>query len=262
MLLARTDPDLPKHAGITYFKFDMTQPGVEIRPLREMTGRALFNEVFIDGARARDDDIIGGLNNGWAAANTTLMAERTGLGTGGSGGAGNAFPGPIANQLHDRAGDHVGQVRTGGTGGGGVAAAQRLVKLAAQLGKNTDPNVRQKLAKLYSMQQIGRYSALRAKSPSQRTGAEPNIAKLMMSDLLRLQREVGNEILGASAMLMGPDTPGGGVVQETTLFSPGPSIYGGTDQVQRNIIGERVLGLPKEPGPAKDTPFRELLVNR
>jgi alkylation response protein AidB-like acyl-CoA dehydrogenase len=261
MLLARTAPDLPKHKGITYFEFDMQQPGVEIRPLREMTGRALFNEVFIDGARVRDDDIIGGLNNGWAAANTTLMAERAGLGTGGTGAAGNAFPGPFAKQLDDRAGDHVGQVRTGGTGGGGVAAAQRLVKLAQQLGRSSDPTVRQKLAKLFTMQQIGRYSALRAKSPSQRTGGEPNIAKLMMSDLLRLQREVGHEIIGAHGMVMGAETPGGGTVQEITLFSPGPSIYGGTDQVQRNIIGERVLGLPKEPGPAKDTPFKDLLVN-
>jgi len=262
MLLARTDPDLPKHTGITYFEFDMRQPGVEIRPLREMTGRALFNEVFIDGARVHDDDIIGRVNNGWAAANTTLMAERAGLGTGGSGGAGNAFPGPLARQLDDRVGDHVGQVRTGGTGGGGVAAAQRLVKLAQELGRNADPNVRQKLAKLYTLQQLGRFSTLRAKSPSQRTGGEPNIAKLMMSDLLRLQRELGNEIIGAHGMIVGSDTPGGGFVQEVTLFSPGPSIYGGTDQVQRNILGERVLGLPKEPGPDKNTPFRELLVNR
>jgi alkylation response protein AidB-like acyl-CoA dehydrogenase len=261
MLLARTAPDLPKHKGITYFKFDMTQPGVEIRPLKEMTGRAMFNEVFLDGARVHNDDIIGGLNNGWAAANTTLMAERTGLGTGGSGAAGNAFPGPIANQLNDRVGDHVGQVRTGGTGGGGMAAAQRLMQLAKEQGVDGDPNIRQKLAKLYTMQQLGRYSALRAKTPSQRTGAEPNIAKLMMSDLLRLQREVGNEIIGANGMLLGTETPGGGLVQEVTMFSPGPSIYGGTDQVQRNIIGERILGLPKEPGPAKDTPFKDLLVN-
>jgi alkylation response protein AidB-like acyl-CoA dehydrogenase len=152
-------------------------------------------------------------------------------------------------------------VRTGGTGGGGVAAAQRLMKLAKELGNNTDPNIRQKLVQLYTMQQIGRYSALRAKSPSQRTGAEPNIAKLMMSDLLRLQREVGNEIIGANGMLLGQDTVGAGFVQEVTLFSPGPSIYGGTDQVQRNIIGERVLGLPKEPGPPKETPYKDLLVN-
>jgi alkylation response protein AidB-like acyl-CoA dehydrogenase len=261
MLIARTDPDLPKHKGITYFKFDMTQPGVEIRPLREMTGRAMFNEVFLDNAIVHDDDMIGGLNNGWAAANTTLMSERAGLGTGGTGAAGNAFPGPMAGQLDDRVGDHVGQVRTGGTGGGGIAAANKLMTLAQELGRNTERPIRQKLAKLYTLQQIGRYSAMRAKSPSQRTGAEPNIAKLMMSDLLRLQRDVGNEIVGASGMIMGPDTPGGGSVQELTLFSPGPSIYGGTDQVQRNIIGERVLGLPKEPGPQKDTPFRDLLVN-
>ena len=254
-------PDLPKHKGITYFRFDMTQPGVEIRPLREMTGRAMFNEVFLDNVIVHDDDMIGGLNNGWAAANTTLMSERAGLGTGGTGAAGNAFPGPMAGQLDDRVGDHVGQIRTGGTGGGGIAAANRLMALAKELGRNTERPIRQKLAQLYTLQQIGRYSAMRAKSPAQRTGAEPNIAKLMMSDLLRLQREVGNEIVGASGMIMGPDTPGGGSVQELTLFSPGPSIYGGTDQVQRNIIGERVLGLPKEPGPQKDTPFHDLHVN-
>jgi alkylation response protein AidB-like acyl-CoA dehydrogenase len=206
--------------------------------------------------------MIGGLNNGWAVTNTTLMAERAGLGTGGSGAAGNAFPGPIAKQLDDRVGDHVGQVRTGGTGGGGLTSGTQMIKLAKECGRDEDPTIRQKLAKLYSLQQIGRFSALRAKNASQRTGAEPNIAKLMMSDLLRLQRELGNEIIGPYGMVMGAETPGKGSVQELTLFSPGPSIYGGTDQVQRNIIGERVLGLPKEPGPAKDTPFRELLANR
>ena len=261
MLIARTDPELPKHKGISYFKFDMTQPGVETRPLREMTGRAMFNEVFIDNARVHDDDLIGGLNNGWAVANTTLMAERTGLGTGGSGAVGSAFAGPIAKQLENRVGDHVGQVRTGGTGGGGRSAVKSLTKLAGELGKDGDPVIRQKLAKLYTLQELGRISALRMKSRRGLTGGEPNIAKLMMSDLLRLQREVGNEIIGAHGMVMGTDGPGDGSVQEMTLFSPGPSIYGGTDQVQRNIIGERVLGLPKEPGPAKDTPFRELLQN-
>ena len=262
MLIARTDADLPKHKGITYFRFDMTQPGVEIRPLREMTGRALFNEVFIDGARVHDDDIIGGLNNGWAAANTTLMAERAGLGTGGSGARGQRVPGPDRRPARrPRRRPRRARSAPAAPVAAGMAAAQRLMKLAQELGRNTERPIRQKLAQLYTLQQIGRFSALRAKSPSQRTGGEPNIAKLMMSDLLRLQREVGNEIIGAHGMVMGTDTPGGGLVQEVTLFSPGPSIYGGTDQVQRNIIGERVLGLPKEPGPAKDTPFRELLVN-
>ena len=179
----------------------MLQPGVEIRPLREMTGRAMFNEVFIDNARVRDEDMIGGLNNGWAVANTTLMAERTGLGTGGSGAVGSAFAGPIAKQLDDRVGDHVGQVRTGGTGGGGRSAAQSLARLAKELGKNEDPVIRQKLAKLYTLQELGRMSALRMKSRRRLTGGEPNIAKLMMSDLLRLQRDVGNEIVGAYGMV-------------------------------------------------------------
>jgi alkylation response protein AidB-like acyl-CoA dehydrogenase len=260
MLIARTDPDLPKHKGITYFRFDMQQDGVEIRPLREMTGRAMFNEVFIDNARTSDANIIGGLNNGWAVANTTLAAERAGLGSGGSGAVGNAFAGPIAGHLDKRAGDFVGQVRTGGTGGGGFNAAKRLISLAQEVGKAGEPSIRQGLAKLFTLTEIGRVSSLRARAGSGRTGGEANIAKLMMSDILRLQRELGNEIIGADGMLMGEQTKGGGVVQEMTLFSPGPSIYGGTDQVQKNIIGERVLGLPKEPGPAKDTPFRELLV--
>jgi alkylation response protein AidB-like acyl-CoA dehydrogenase len=222
----------------------------------------MFNEVFIDNARVHDEDMIGGLNNGWAVANTTLMAERAGLGTGGSGGVGSAFPGPVARQLDDRVGEHVGQVRTGGTTGMGRSATQSLAKLAEELGKGDDPVIRQKLAKLYTLQEIGRMSSLRMKSRRGLTGGEANIAKLMMSDLLRLQREVGNEIIGPFGMVMGADTPGKGLVQDMTLFSPGPSIYGGTDQVQRNIIGERVLGLPKEPGPSKDTPFNELLVNK
>jgi alkylation response protein AidB-like acyl-CoA dehydrogenase len=261
MLIARTDPDLPKHKGITYFAFDMLQEGVDIRPLREMTGRALFNEVFIDHARVSAADIIGGLGNGWAVANTTLMAERAGLGSGGSGAAGNAFPGPLAGHLDKPVGEFVGQVRTGGTGGGGVSGATQMIKLAQELGRNTEPVIRQDLARLYTLQNLGKYSALRMKTKSGRTGGEANIAKLMMSDMLRLQRELGNRIIGPDGMVMGTDTKGGGMVQELTLFSPGPSIYGGTDQVQRNIIGERVLGLPKEPGPVKDTPFRELPAN-
>src|SRR5680860_158329 len=143
MLIARTDPDLPKHKGITYFAFDMTQPGVETRPLREMTGRAMFNEVFIDGARAHDRDIIGGRGNGWAVANTTLGAERSGLGSGGSGAAGNAFPGPSAGALDQPVREFVGQVRTGGTGGGGGGAAHTYVRLARDLGRSDDPAIRQ-----------------------------------------------------------------------------------------------------------------------
>jgi alkylation response protein AidB-like acyl-CoA dehydrogenase len=260
MLIARTNPENPKHTGISYFAFEMDQPGVEIRPLREMTGRAMFNEVFIDNARVPDWNMIGGLNNGWAVANTTLAAERAGLGSGGSGAAGSAFPGPLSGQLDKRVGDLVGQVRTGGTGGGGGNMAQSLIKLAQDTGASKDPNVRQNLARMYSLQQIGKYSSLRARAGKMSAGA-PNMAKLMMSDMLRLNRETGSQILGAETMLMGTDAPHGGSVQEMILFSPGPSIYGGTDQVQRNIIGERVLGLPKEPDPNKGAPFKDVPKN-
>ncbi len=261
MLIARTDPDLPKHKGITYFAFDMVQDGVDIRPLREMTGAALFNEVFIDHARVPAANIIGGRGNGWAVTNTTLMAERSGLGSGGSGGAGNAFPGPLAGHLDKPAGDFVGRVRTGGTGDAGTSGATQMITLARELGCNSDPVIRQDLARLYTLQNLGKYSALRMKAKSGRTGGEANIAKLMMSDMLRLQRELGNRIIGPDGMVMGTDTKGGGTVQSLTLFSPGPSIYGGTDQVQRNIIGERVLGLPKEPNNDKTAAFRDLPKN-
>ena len=108
MLIARTDPDLPKHQGITYFGIAMQQPGIEVRPLREMTGHAMFNETFLDEARVPDANIIGALNNGWAVANSTLGHERAGLGAGGAGGGvGGATPGQIAGHLERRAGDFV-----------------------------------------------------------------------------------------------------------------------------------------------------------
>ena len=116
MLLARTDPSVPKHAGISYFAFEMLQDGVDVRPLREMTGHALFNEVFLTDARVADSALIGGVNNGWAAANTTLMNERAGLGSGGGNAAGgdSAQPGSVPGALGRRVGDFV--ERRGGKG--------------------------------------------------------------------------------------------------------------------------------------------------
>ncbi len=260
MLIARTDPESPKHTGISYFGIKMDQPGIEIRPLREMTGRAMFNEVFLDGARVADADMIGGLNNGWAVANTTLAAERAGLGSGGSGAAGSAFPGPIANQLGLRVGDTVGQLRTGGTGGGGGGMSKRITTLAQENGTIDDPVVRQGIAKLYTLEQIGKYSSLRMRSGGA-SAAAPNLAKLMMSDMLRLNRDIATRVLGPEMGIMGKEAMSGGMQQEALLFSPGPSIYGGTDQVQRNIIGERALGLPKEPDPNKGAPFKDIPKN-
>ena len=276
MLLARTDPDAPKHQGITYFAFDMRQPGVEVRPLREMTGRALFNEVFITEARVGDDAIIGGLNNGWAVANTTLAFERASLGAGGGGGgAGAALPGTLAGDLGRRAGDLVRATGRGGAGApGGMAGTPRLLQtLARQLGVNGDPLVRQDLARLHILTQIGRYMTLRQRALRASGGDIPglgNLAKLSMSRILRLSRDLGLGLLGGRGALHAyradgeaslAGLPGGDLatlVTEMALFAQGPSIYGGTDEIQHNIIGERVLGLPREPGTDRSIPFRDL----
>ncbi len=265
MLLARTNPDAPKHQGISYFCFPMDQPGVEVRPLREMTGRSLFSEVFFDEARVPSSAVLGDVDHGWVVANTTLAAERAGLGTGGSGAGGAAFPGRKGGMLEERAGDLA--ERLSSRGAVQPAAFGRafgvLRELAEKLGRADDPVLRQRLASLYTLNEVGRMTALRvkgAKSAGRGPGAEANTAKLLMSQVARLVRDLGPELLGPEAMAVGPETTGGGVVQEMTLFAPAPSIYGGTDEIQKNIIGERVLGLPKEPGPDKSTPFRDLKV--
>ncbi len=266
MLVARTNPDAPKHKGITYFAINMNQPGVEVRPLREMTGRSLFSEVFFSDSRAHQSEIIGDLNGGWAVANTTLANERAGLGSGGTGAVGGAMPGKKARQLERRVGDLV--------AGRGRDRAERAVagrqssileKLAKDVGRDQDPNIRQRLAEIHILNEIGRITALRvkaAKASGRGPGPEANTAKLLMSRITRLSRDLGLEILGANGMMMGPETPGGGVAQELALFAPAVSIYGGSDEVQKNIIGERVLGLPKEPDAdrVKTMPFRELKV--
>lgn len=276
MLLARTNPDAPKHQGITYFAFDMKQPGVEIRPLREMTGRALFNEVFINEARVPDSAVIGGLNNGWAVANTTLAFERAGLGAGGgSAAASTAVPGTVAGDLDKRVGDMMrGRPRGGAGGPGGMGGSYRLLLAAArQSGANTDPGVRQDLVRLHTLTEIAKYMSLRQKALRAAGGDIPgmgNIAKLSMSIILRLTRDLGLRLLGPRGMLHGYTTESnealaglpsgdlGGIITEMALFAQAPQIYGGTDEIQHNIIGERVLGLPKEPNNDKVTPFRDL----
>ncbi|MCC5953087.1 MAG: acyl-CoA dehydrogenase family protein [Acidimicrobiia bacterium] len=281
MLIARTDADLPKHKGITYFAIEMDQDGVDIRPLREITGRALFNEVFLSDARVSDDALIGGLNNGWAVANTTLAFERAGLGAGGgSAAASAAIPGQVMGQLGERAGDFVssgGRRRGGGGGAAGMmgGAHKLLVSLAQGNGAISNPTVRQDLARLHTMNEIARYTNLRAKAAKAagQTPPPPNLAKLSMSNIVRLSRDLGLRILGAEGTLHAYEpedrealtaagvNPLDAMVTEMSLFAQAPPIYGGTDEIQKNIIGERVLGLPKEPNNDKTTAFKDLLKN-
>jgi alkylation response protein AidB-like acyl-CoA dehydrogenase len=281
MLLARTDADVPKHNGISYFAFDMHQPGVEVRPLREMTGRAMFNEVFITDGRVADDACIGGMGNGWKVANTTLMFERAGLGAGGGSESGSAAtPGTVAKDLGKRAGDFTRSARRRGEGDSEGAvpttllagAETLLTELAKGNGKIKDPVVRQDLMQLHIRNEIARFTTLRMKGGAEIPGAG-NIAKLSMSDILRLQRDLGLRIIGPlgtlhaynpkdrKALDAATGNPWAGALTEMALFSPGPSIYGGTDQVQRNIIGERVLGLPKEPNNDRVMAYKDLPKN-
>ena len=281
MLIARTDWDVPKHQGITYFGIDMHQEGIEVRPLKEMTGRALFNEVFMSEARVPDAWRVSDLNNGWAVANTTLMHERAGLGAGGGGGAGGAAtPGTIAGDLDKRAGDFVsgGGRRgalpgTGNEGGGRGSRGNMYVELAKARNKHTEPSIREGLVRLHMMNEIARFNNLRAKA-GRAVGKEipglPNISKLSMSDMVRTQRDVGLSILGMHGTLHAYNMdqkkvldeatgdPFMAFVTESALFAQGPPIYGGTDQIQRNIIGERVLGLPKEPNEDRVKAFKDL----
>jgi alkylation response protein AidB-like acyl-CoA dehydrogenase len=260
MLLARTDADVPKHQGITYFAFDMDQPGVEVRPLREMTGRALFNEVFLTDVRVRDDDAIGGVGNGWAVANTTLAFERAGLGAGAGGGAFGATP-PTGAAV--------------GASGVGVSH-DLLVRLARRNGANEDATVRQDLMRLYVLNEIARFTNLRARA-MRKVGREipglGNMGKLSMSAILRLQRDLSLRIVGPAgtlhayadadrpAITEATGLPELAAITEAALFAQGPSIYGGTDEIQHNILGERVLGLPREPSVDRDKPFREIPKN-
>ena len=280
MLIARTNPETPKHQGITWFACDMHQDGVDIRPLREMTGRALFNEVFLSDARVRDDAIIGGTNNGWAVANTTLMFERSGLGAGGHSAAALANAGTVAGDLPKRVGDFVKAAGPSGGGGGGGAMAAGAVKLFTQMAKDNgmiaQPTVRQELMQLHTLHEVGRMLALRVKAEKQ-AGREipgaPNIAKLSMSEIMRRSRDLGSRLAGAAGTLHAYNAadrkaldaatgqPMLAFVTEMALFAQAPPIYGGTDQVQRNIIGERALGLPKEPNNDRTMSWSELPKN-
>lgn len=266
ILIARTNPEVPKHSGITYFVIDVDQPGVEVRPLREMTGEAMFNEVFFTDAVVPNENVIGDVNEGWGVAVTTLAYERNSLGASGMGGMGG---GAVIG--HTNLGARVGDVANQSGGGmmGGMAAAfggggAAMLKMIPQLfGKANEPVVRQDIASLYSLLEISRYTGLRAQAAAargERPGPEVSTGKLMASKIVRLMRDTILRIEGAQGMLHGSDAPLGGMAQYLALFSPAISIAGGSDEVQRNIIGERVLGLPGDVRVDKELPFKDLQV--
>ncbi|MGD9797215.1 MAG: acyl-CoA dehydrogenase family protein [Acidimicrobiia bacterium] len=273
ILLARTNPDVAKHAGISYFAFDLDQPGVDIRPLKEMTGRDFFCEVFLDGARVHQRDLIGGEGKGWAAANTTLFHERN-L-SAGDGPRWSARAGSRGD-LDRRAGDLAPPTPTATnttTAPARQSTSQRLAGLAGANGRSRHPVVRQDLARLHTLEQLNTWTAQRARAAAA-AGSElpgsPNIAKMLASHASRLGRALTFDVLGAHGTLHAYSEDGAeqlaatsGIADhadlvEQALFATAAPIYGGSDQIQRNIVGERVLGLAREPDPFKGVPFREV----
>jgi alkylation response protein AidB-like acyl-CoA dehydrogenase len=271
MLLARTDPNVPKHRGISYFALPMNQPGVEVRPLIQMTGESGFSEVFFSDARVPASAIIGELNGGWAVALSTLGFERTSLGT--ASGQGFRLSAPGGSRFLQQQEASVGEfiaasksnARSFGTGstamtGGGIGP---LVALAAERGRAHDTEVRQQIVRLYTLASANSWNGQRASAALKaggRAGPEASLGKLMASRVARQWRDTASLVAGPQAMLAGDDGPLDGRLASQMLATPGPSIYGGSDQIQRNIISERVLGLPREADPSRTMPFRELRI--
>lgn len=234
MLVARTDWDVPKHHGISFFMLPMRQPGIEVRPIRQITGESEFNEVFIENARVPGANLIGRPGEGWAVLQVALGYERRLMGN-------------LARTAKSSMRLQPGQ-------------QHRLVELARASGRLSDSHVRQQIARVDALATVNRWNNLRAKSTADRaeSAALTALGKIAMSRILHETARVETEIVGAEAMLAGPDHPVGDGVTFRTFNAYFTSIGGGTDQIQRNIVGERVLGLPKEPDPFRNKPFREL----
>ncbi|BBZ01285.1 acyl-CoA dehydrogenase [Mycolicibacterium chitae] len=232
LLVARTDWDVPKHKGISFFMFPMRQPGVEVRPIHQITGESEFNEVFITDAAVPAENLIGPLNGGWGVLQTALGYERR-------------LMGDLA--------------RTARSSGQTDAGRDSLITLAADHGKISDSHTRQQIARIDGLVAANRWNNQRAKATGGlQAAALLALSKIAMSRILHETARVQTEITGAESMLAGPENPVGDGVTFRALNAYFTSIGGGTDQIQRNIVGERVLGLPKEPEPYRETAFREL----
>ena len=240
MLVARTDPDQPKHKGMTYFALDMRTPGVEVRPLRQITGEAEFNEVYMTDARVPDEHRIGDVGEGWRVALTTLMNERSAIGSGG-GGARRRGPIDVAIQIWK---DLPAERRSG-------AKKDTLMKLYCSAEAQHYTNVR---------------AAQRAKAGN--PGPEMSIAKLAMAEFNKSVTEFSIDLLGADGLVgydytfRRPDSLSVDGMEEgirhSFLRARANSIEGGTSEIMRNILGEQVLGLPGEPRVDKDLPWSKV----
>ncbi|MDT5137758.1 MAG: hypothetical protein QOD58_2020 [Mycobacterium sp.] len=235
VLLARTDPSQPKHAGISYFLLDMRQDGVEVRPLRQITGEAEFNEVFLDGARIPDAHRVGEVNNGWRVSASTLSSERQMVSGSGSGGMG----------------------RLGGS------SAERLIEVAKAHGRWADPVVRNQVMRLWAQEQIRGWTNARVRealSAGQSPGAASSIGKVHQATLNQQIQDLMVDLLGTSGLAWQATDDRDALPREVhgMMRSLANGTEGGTTDINKNILAERVLGLPKEPDPWKGKPWKDI----
>ena len=261
VLLARTDWNVPKHQGLSYFVLDMKQAGVEPRPLRQMNGYASFNEVFMTDAVIEPEYLVSTLGNGWNVAMTTLMHERRSA----AGLRSWAKPMGGDGQVYDEEAAEIATImepykwypqRAG--------RVDLVVERAKETGKITDAVVREEIAKLLTLSKASEWTARRARMAQvlgRPQGPEGSLGKLVSSNVARAAANVHTMITGSDSMLAGDDAPMDGLIAEILLSVPATSIAGGTDEIQRNIISERVLGLPKEARVDTAKPFNEVPKN-
>jgi alkylation response protein AidB-like acyl-CoA dehydrogenase len=237
LLLARTNPDMPKHAGISFFVIRMDLPGIEVRPIKQITGESDFNEVFLTDVRIPAGSLIGELNNGWRVLQTALKEERRMMGA--ELGAAKRKPGDRAPLF---------------------AESNDLIEAARAAGKLDDADVRQEIMRIHSWRLVNRWNGQRAKAEIEAGGGSSlaSLSKLAMSRILHSSWGLKYRLLGAKGMLYDPADAGAYEVDHQMMWSFINSIGGGTDQIQRNIIGERILGLPKGYEPDKGVPFKDV----
>ncbi len=250
LLVARCDWDVPKHQGLVFFWFPMRQAGVDVRPIRQVTGGAEFNEVFLDGARVPDANRLGEPGGGWRVLLTALGFERLIMGA-------EPPPEPAVRTRALTPAEITAHRQSPWTRQVGGAD---YFELARSTGKDTDPVIRQEIARLYALEQVNNWNAMRAKSQSGPGAASPlaSLGKLAMSRIVHTGVALTSRLLGAESVLDGESSPVAGEVNRSAFAAYVTSVGGGTDQIQRNIIGERLLGLPKEPEVDRDVPFRDV----
>jgi alkylation response protein AidB-like acyl-CoA dehydrogenase len=253
MLLARTNWEVPKHRGLSFFLCPAQQPGVQTRPIKQMNGRADFNLVHFEDAVVADADLLGGEGEGWAVTRTFLAHEKNSFNPAAHEGGpfGSVDLTMPAGELVQRMASAAALPARGNRGVGRV-----LDQLVADFDRAGDPHVRQRLAVLHTRRAIMGYTNQRMRT-GRVPGLEGPISKITVSDITRDQRDVGLQVQGPGGMLVGDDARSAGF-QDFALTTPSTSIAGGTDEIQRNHLGERVLGLPREPSTDQDQPFRDL----